>query len=129
QRVIDVASIWQEHSGNGPPVLVEDVSLKSDLLSEYKLRRRLLGSLPVGLTFLRAVNAVEPDTFRALVVQDFDGLAVENRDCISSVSELNRWSHNWKQVNTIAAFSITVTQGKKQGGESDASPRQRTTTH
>jgi hypothetical protein len=38
----------------------------------------LLGAFAVGLTFFRAVDAVEPDTFSAGVVQDFDGVAVED---------------------------------------------------
>ena len=33
-----------------------------------------------GLAFLRTVNTAEPDTFRVLVVQDFDGVAVEDGD-------------------------------------------------
>jgi hypothetical protein len=32
------------------------------------------------LAFLRAVDATEADTFRPGVVQDFDGIAVEDRD-------------------------------------------------
>src|SRR5438093_71073 len=34
----------------------------------------------VGLAFLRAVDAAEADTFGVLVVQDFDGIAVEDGD-------------------------------------------------
>ena len=33
-----------------------------------------------GLAFLKAVDPVEPDTFSAVVVQGFDGIAVEDRD-------------------------------------------------
>jgi hypothetical protein len=49
----------------------------------------LLGFLTVGLTFLRAVDAVEADTFGAVVVQDFDGVAVEDGDdeAVGSVRE------------------------------------------
>jgi hypothetical protein len=32
------------------------------------------------LAFLGAVDAAEADTFSVLVVQDFDGIAVEDRD-------------------------------------------------
>jgi len=32
------------------------------------------------LAFLRAVDATEPDTFRALVVENFNGVAVQNGD-------------------------------------------------
>jgi hypothetical protein len=34
----------------------------------------------VGLAFLRTVDPVEADTFRVLVVQDFEGVAVEDGD-------------------------------------------------
>jgi hypothetical protein len=40
----------------------------------------LLGSVAEGLAFLRAVDAAEADTFRVGVVQDFDGVAVEDGD-------------------------------------------------
>jgi hypothetical protein len=40
----------------------------------------LLRSLAVGLAFLRTVDPTESDTFRVLVVQDFDGVAVEDAD-------------------------------------------------
>jgi hypothetical protein len=36
----------------------------------------LLRSLAIGLAFLRAVDAAETDAFWALIVQDFDGVAV-----------------------------------------------------
>ena len=36
--------------------------------------------LAVGLAFLRAVDAAEADAFRVVVVQDFDGVAVEDGD-------------------------------------------------
>jgi hypothetical protein len=38
----------------------------------------LLGSQAVGLAFLRAVDAVQADTFGVLVAQDFDGVAIED---------------------------------------------------
>jgi hypothetical protein len=34
----------------------------------------------MGLGLLRAVDAAEADTFRALIVQHFDGVAVEHGD-------------------------------------------------
>jgi hypothetical protein len=40
----------------------------------------LLRSFAVGLAFLRAVDAVEPDAFGVVVVQDFNGVAVEDGD-------------------------------------------------
>ena len=52
----------------------------SDFFPKHKLRRSLLGPRAVGLAFLGAVDAAEADTLRALVVQDFDGVAVEDGD-------------------------------------------------
>jgi hypothetical protein len=40
----------------------------------------LLRSLAISLSILRAVNPTQPDALRVGVVQDFDGVAVEDRD-------------------------------------------------
>ena len=40
----------------------------------------MLGFLSEGLALLRAVDPAEADTFRVLVVEDFDGVAVEDAD-------------------------------------------------
>ena len=40
----------------------------------------MLGSLAECLTFLGAVDAIEADAYRVLVVQDFDRVAVEDDD-------------------------------------------------
>ena len=40
----------------------------------------MLGLLPVGLPFLRAVDAVESYAFRVLVVQEFDRIAINDPD-------------------------------------------------
>ena len=56
------------------------VGLEGDFLPEGEGRGGLLGSLAEGLAFLRAVDAAEADAFRVLVVQDFDGVAVEDGD-------------------------------------------------
>jgi hypothetical protein len=40
----------------------------------------LLRFLAISLAFLRAVDAAEADTFRALVVQNFEGVTVEDAD-------------------------------------------------
>jgi hypothetical protein len=45
-----------------------------------QLRRGLLRSLPVGLGFLGTIDTVEGDAFGVVVVQDFDGVAVEDGD-------------------------------------------------
>ena len=38
----------------------------------------MLRFLPVGLSLLRAVDAAEADAFSVVVVQDFDGVTVED---------------------------------------------------
>lgn len=78
--MVDVCAIGSKHIGKGTPVFVEAVSLKRDFFAKHKLRRGLLGSLPVGPAFLWAIDAAEADAVRVLVVEDFDGLAVEVRD-------------------------------------------------
>jgi hypothetical protein len=40
----------------------------------------VFGFLAVGLAFLRTVDTAEADTFRVLVVEDFDGVAVDRND-------------------------------------------------
>ena len=37
--------------------------------------------MAVGLSFFGTVDAIEADPFRAIVVQDFDGIAVEDGNC------------------------------------------------
>ena len=40
----------------------------------------MLDIVAVDLAFLRAVNPVQADTFGVLVMQDFDGVAIEDGD-------------------------------------------------
>ena len=56
------------------------VGLDGDFLPEGEVRGGVLGFLAVGLAFLRAVDAAEADAFGFVVVQDFNGVAVEDRD-------------------------------------------------
>jgi hypothetical protein len=58
--------------GEGAPVLVMAMILERDCFSEHKLRGSMLGSLPVGSSILRAVDAAQTDEFRVVVVQDFE---------------------------------------------------------
>ena len=44
-----------------------------------------LRSLAVGLAFFRAVDAVESHALSAVVVQDFDSVAVEDGDDITGI--------------------------------------------
>ena len=95
--MIDVAPIRQKHVGYHSPVLVFAVSLKRDVLAKDQLRRGLLGSLPVGLPLLWAVDAVESDTFCAAVVQAFDGITVEDTDHGAGEVGSKRWGQNKDQ--------------------------------
>jgi hypothetical protein len=54
--LIEIHAIGQEHIGIGAPVLV----------------------VAERLAFLRAVDAAEADAFRVLVVQNFEGVAIED---------------------------------------------------
>jgi hypothetical protein len=54
--------------------------LDGDIFPEDEGRGGVLGFLAVDLAFLRAVDATQSDTLRVLVVQGFDGVAVEGRD-------------------------------------------------
>jgi hypothetical protein len=52
----------------------------------------LLGSLAVGLAFFWAVDAIKADAFGVMVVQDFDGVAVEDGDDgAGEVGSLEPW--------------------------------------
>ena len=59
----------------------------------------MLGILAIGLAFLLAVDAIEPDTFSFVDVQDFDGVAVENGDDRArklSISQIGRNQGDYK---------------------------------
>jgi len=45
-----------------------------------EVKCHMLGSLAERLAFLRAVDAAEADAFRVVVVQHFEGVAVEDGD-------------------------------------------------
>jgi len=70
----------QDHLANSAPVLVLAACLKFDFFPKGEIRGGLLRSRAVGLAFLRAVDAVEADALRVVIVQDFDGVAVEDGD-------------------------------------------------
>jgi hypothetical protein len=78
--LIQVHPIGQEHIPNGALVLVVAVCLDGDLFPEGEARGGLLRVLAIRLAFLWAVDAGKTDAFRVLVVQDFDGVAVEDGD-------------------------------------------------
>ena len=54
--------------------------LEHDVFAKHELGSSLLRSRAERLAFLGAVEAIEADAFRMLVMQDFNGVAVENRD-------------------------------------------------
>ena len=56
------------------------MSLDGHVYAEGGVRRGLLCSLAVVLASFRAVDAAETDAFSVVVVQDFEGVAVEERD-------------------------------------------------
>ncbi len=78
--MIDVSAIGQEHISNRAPVLVLAKGLKRDFLPEGEVRGGLLRSFAIGLAFLRAVDPAEADAFGFVVVQDFNGVAVDHGD-------------------------------------------------
>jgi hypothetical protein len=78
--VIAVRAIAQEHVSQRPPVLVLAVGLERHVLTKDQLRDGLLRPLAVSLALLRAVDAPETDALSAVIVQDFDGVAVEDGD-------------------------------------------------
>jgi hypothetical protein len=55
----------------------------------------LLGSRAVSLAFLWAINATQADSVGAVVVQDFDGVAVEDGD--DEASEVSNGSGGGEQ--------------------------------
>jgi len=56
------------------------VGLDGDVLPKGKVRGGVLGVVAEGLSLIGAVDAAEADTFRVVIVQNFDGVAVEHRD-------------------------------------------------
>ncbi len=71
--------------------------LKRDFLPKDKCRGGLLRSLAVGLAFLWAVDAVEADAFRVLVMKDFDSVAVKDGD--DGAGEVGKRGQNMQKEN------------------------------
>ena len=78
--LIQAHPIRQEHIVKGALVLIVTVSLDGDVLPKDEVRGGVLGIVAKGLAFFRAVDATETDAFRALVVQDFQSVAVKDGD-------------------------------------------------
>lgn len=66
----------EDHVSNGALVLVVAVGLDGDFLAKGEVRGGLLSILSIRLALFRAVDATQTDTFREVVVQDFEGVAV-----------------------------------------------------
>jgi hypothetical protein len=64
----------------------------------------LFRSSAEGLAFLRAVNAAEANTFSAVVVQNFDGVAIEDGD--DGASEVGEHSHWLEQKQKKAGQTL-----------------------
>lgn len=60
---------------HGAVILVHAVGLEGDVHPVDQRCHGLLRSLVVGLAFLGAVDAVEADSLRVLVTEDFDPVA------------------------------------------------------
>ena len=102
--LIDVHSIQQEHVSKGARVLVLAVGLDGDLFPKGEGRGSVLGVVAVGLALLRAVDAAQTDTFMVLVVQDFDGVAVNYPDYSSDeVGSCQGSAQQKKDSGTAAA--------------------------
>ena len=74
--------------------LVEAVSLERDCFSEDECRCSLFSSFAKGLTFLRAIDPTEADTFWVVVVQDFEGVAVKEADAWTIFRPLSKRKQN-----------------------------------
>jgi len=80
----------------------------------------MLRSLAVSLAFLWAVKAVESDAFGALVVQNFDSVAIEHRDDGAAEVSCERRTgekdvqHYDQTVGIVCDASRRVTPGRKR---------------
>ena len=98
--MIDVGAVSQDHIRKRTSVLVVAVCLKSDCLPEGECRRGLFGSLDVGLAFLRAVDAVQADAFRVVIVQEFEIIAVDQADGLAVEVCTGVWDKDYGEKKT-----------------------------
>lgn len=78
--------------------------LERDLLPEDQLLGCVLGLLAAGLAFLRAVDPAEADAFSVVIVQNFEGVAVDYPDCSSGeVGSCQGSAQQKKDAGTAAA--------------------------
>jgi hypothetical protein len=62
------------------------VRLERDFFPEGEVRGGVLGPFAERLAFLWAIDAAEEDALRALVVQDFESVAVEDTNVVAGGS-------------------------------------------
>ena len=81
---MEIHPIGQEHFTKDAFVLVVAVDLGGDFFPEGEVSGGVLGVVAVSLAFLWTVDAAETDTLRVLVVQDFEGVAVEDANNLAN---------------------------------------------
>ena len=64
--------------------------LDGDFFDEGEVRGGLLGVLTIGGAFLGAVDIAEADAVRLLVLEDFEGVTVEDEDDGAGVVDSER---------------------------------------
>jgi hypothetical protein len=71
----------------------------------------MLGVVPLGLAFLRAVDAVEANAFRVVVVQHVESVAVEDGDDLAGeVSESDGWGKGQEACDREIAGLFRIDQ-------------------
>src|SRR5690349_3368766 len=75
---IDDNPIGQGYVCDVQSVLVPAVRLEGHLFANDGSRRSLLSLHGIGMTFFWAIDAMETDTFSAVVAQDFPGVTVKH---------------------------------------------------
>ena len=82
--------------------------------------------LVVRLAFLRAVNPAQADTFRAVIVQDFDGVAVKDGGGMAGevggfLTFLKAAYHHWLFSNSLLSYApMLVSRAMFAGAECDS---------
>jgi hypothetical protein len=61
-------------------IIVLAECLQRDFLPEGEVSDGVLGACAVRLAFLGSIDAVEKNLFGSAIVQDFDGVAIEDGD-------------------------------------------------
>ena len=74
---------------------------------------RRAGVVAVGLAFLRTVDAAESDTFRVVVVQDFDGVAVEDGHDLAG--EIGKGCRGCQEEQRVAIHQVHHQSHPQQG--------------